>query len=128
MPCSYQAIYNDLDGTLTGHGPGWVHGFFPGDKAGDQLGYFPRNKCGTDPKLGNGMYCDSSLTLRTYRMVDVKGCFAGKRALVTTTHGAGDAQHFWCVRYLETAVTSGIFYSQCACVDIVPDVQICLLQ
>uniref|UniRef100_A0A7S2WHY1 G8 domain-containing protein n=1 Tax=Mucochytrium quahogii TaxID=96639 RepID=A0A7S2WHY1_9STRA len=82
----FQAIYYDIDGSLTGIKGGWAHA--ANGKGLDSLGHFPPDDC-TLFSSGHYIFCDSNVVLRTFRWASPRQPLYGKQnALITTSHGS----------------------------------------
>ena len=88
----FEAIFNDLDGSLTGGAPGsWMHAL-----ADDgSMGHFPPSHCapsglGSSRSGAQAIVCDAGVSLRTFRFRDVQPQenFLHRSAVVTTAFGA----------------------------------------
>lgn len=87
----FEAIFHDLDGSLTGAPRGWMHGL----SDDGTIGHFPPAHCHLSP-LGStrhvqqAIVCDSAVRLRTFRLraVEPQSMFEGRQAVVSTEHGS----------------------------------------
>ena len=87
----FEAILFDLDGSLTGHSRGWLHGLAPDGT----IGHFPPSSCatstlGTTGSLGEAMVCTAAVSLRTFRWrhVNPQSSFERRVAVMTSPHGS----------------------------------------
>ena len=89
----FEAIFHDLDGSLTGMPRSWMHGLAPDGS----IGHFPPAHCSTSnygsTNQGNtairAMVCTSAISLRTFRFrnVNPQSNFRMRDAVVRTPYG-----------------------------------------